>query len=87
MFEETESDDRSALRSHRAVRTDTPGVGFDARALVGIRPEGCFVANNVQRSYRTPWTGLYSEWWDSVDCFYRRPAVSRPSKVMSKALS
>lgn len=32
-------------------------------------------------------TGLYSERWDSVDCFYRRPAVSRPSKVMSKAWS
>ncbi|WP_353963846.1 transposase [Streptomyces sp. NBC_01242] len=31
--------------------------------------------------------GLYSERWDSVDCFYRRPAVSRPSKVMSKAWS
>lgn len=38
--------------------------------------------------YRTtaqPDRGLCSERWNSVGFLQRRPAVSRPSKVMSKA--
>ncbi|MFF1569830.1 transposase [Streptomyces sp. NPDC058293] len=31
--------------------------------------------------------GLYSEWWDSVDCFYWRPAVSRRSTQWGRKYS
>jgi hypothetical protein len=70
------ADHHNEHRPHRIIGTTVPRRPRRARTTRRRRP----IAH-------PPTAGSVQRTWDSVDCFYRRPAVSRPSKVMSKALS